>query len=113
MAPPKNRVSTHRQFVSDNVINTIWTDQDDAPELTKSFFDQADLYLDHQVGTHEHAESNIAALKKASKALDKLLEARSVDVESVVADFKSERHKSPCQNDKWPASTPAPPSTTP
>jgi len=113
MAPPKNRASTHRQFVSDNVINTIWTDQDDAPELTKSFFDQADLYLDHQVGTHEHAESNIPALKKTSKALDKLLEARSVDVESVVADFKSERHKSPCQNPKWPESTPAPPSTPP
>ena len=113
MTPPKNRVGTHRQFVSDNVINTIWTDQDDAPELTKSFFDQADLYLDHQEGTHEHAESNIAALKKASKALDKLLEARSVDVESVVADFKSERHKSPCQNPKWPESTPAPPSTPP
>ena len=55
MAPPKNRVSTHRQFESDNEINTIWTDQDDAPELTESFFNKADLYLEHQVGIHLNA----------------------------------------------------------
>jgi len=51
----------------------VFENQDDAPELTESFFNKADLYLEHQVGTHEHAESNIAALKKSSKALDKLL----------------------------------------
>ena len=43
-------------------------------------------------------EADIVALKKASKTLDKLLEAQGVDVESVVADFKIARRK---------ASTPA------
>ena len=40
-----------------------------------------------QVGT------DIAALKKASKTLDELLEAHDVDVDSVVADFKAARRK--------------------
>lgn len=50
------------------------------------------------IPTQAQVESNIAALKKASKTLDKLLEAQSLDVESVVAEFKSARRK---------ASTPA------
>lgn len=37
------------------------------------------------------AEADIVALKKASTALDKLLEAKGVDLESVVADFKAAR----------------------
>jgi antitoxin (DNA-binding transcriptional repressor) of toxin-antitoxin stability system len=56
----------------------------------------------HTVGyfipTQGQVEADIAALKKASKALDKLLEAQGVDVDSLVADFKTARRK---------ASTPA------
>ena len=36
-------------------------------------------------------DADIAALKKASKTLDKLLAAKSVEVEDVVADFKAVR----------------------
>ena len=36
-------------------------------------------------------EEDLSALKKASKTLDRLLAARSVDVEAVVADFKVAR----------------------
>ncbi len=45
------------------------------------------------IPTQGQVEANIAALKKASKTLDKLLEAQGVDVESVVADFKATRRK--------------------
>ena len=45
------------------------------------------------IPTHGHVEADIAALKKASKTLDKLLQAQGVDVESVVADFKAVRKK--------------------
>ena len=49
----------------------------------------------HTVGyfipVHGQMEAELAALKKASKTLDKLLDARGVDVESVVADFKAAR----------------------
>jgi antitoxin (DNA-binding transcriptional repressor) of toxin-antitoxin stability system len=38
-------------------------------------------------------EADVTALKKASKTLDKLLEAQGVDVESVVTDFKTTRRK--------------------
>lgn len=41
-----------------------------------------------------HAEADLAALRKASQSLDKLLSAHSVDVEGVVADFKNARKKS-------------------
>ena len=94
----------------------IWTDQDDAPELTESFFDKADLYMGKTLKargrpksakqlatsylrmgklkrTSKHCEADIEALKKASKTLDKLLEAKAVDVESMVADFKTARKK--------------------
>jgi antitoxin (DNA-binding transcriptional repressor) of toxin-antitoxin stability system len=43
------------------------------------------------IPTHGQMESDVVALKKASKALDKLLEAQGVDVDSVVADFKVAR----------------------
>ena len=45
------------------------------------------------IPTQGPVEADIAALKKASKTLDKLLEAQGVDVESVVADFKAARRK--------------------
>ena len=35
----------------------------------------------------------VSATKKASKTLDRLLAAKSVDVEAVVADFKSARQR--------------------
>jgi len=38
-------------------------------------------------------EADFAALKKASKALDKLLQAQTVDIEVVVADFKAARKR--------------------
>ena len=45
------------------------------------------------IPTHGQVEGDIVALKKAGKALDKLLEAKRVDVEDVVADFKTARKK--------------------
>ena len=45
------------------------------------------------IPTQIQVEGDIAALKKASKTLDKLLEAQGVDVDSVVADFKSARRR--------------------
>jgi hypothetical protein len=45
------------------------------------------------IPTHGQVEAEVAALKNASKVLDKLLEAQGVDVESVVADFKAARRK--------------------
>ena len=52
----------------------------------------------HTVGyfipTHGKVDADIAALKKASKALDQLLAAHGVDVEAVVTDFKADRRSS-------------------
>lgn len=45
------------------------------------------------IPTQGQVEADINALKKASKTLDKLLEAQDVDVESVVAGFKALRRK--------------------
>jgi antitoxin (DNA-binding transcriptional repressor) of toxin-antitoxin stability system len=45
------------------------------------------------IPTQGHAEADITALKRASKALDKLLQAHEVDIESVLVDFKSARKK--------------------
>jgi antitoxin (DNA-binding transcriptional repressor) of toxin-antitoxin stability system len=45
------------------------------------------------IPTQGQLETDLVALKKASKALDKLLEAQSLDVEAVVADFKAARKK--------------------
>ena len=55
------------------------------------------------IPTQGQAEANIAALKKASKTLDKLLEAQGVDVESVVADFKTARKRTAAQAKKQKA----------
>lgn len=38
-------------------------------------------------------QADVAAFKKASKTLDKLLEAQGTDVESVVTEFKAARRK--------------------
>jgi antitoxin (DNA-binding transcriptional repressor) of toxin-antitoxin stability system len=46
------------------------------------------------IPTQGQVDADLAALKKASKTLDRLLEARSVDVEEVVAEFKAARKKS-------------------
>lgn len=43
------------------------------------------------IPTQGQAEADIAALKKASKTLDKLLAARNMDVEAVVTEFKTAR----------------------
>jgi hypothetical protein len=45
------------------------------------------------IPTHGQAEADVASLKKASKTLDRMLAAKSVDVDSVVADFKTARRK--------------------
>jgi len=45
------------------------------------------------IPTHGQAEADLASLKKASKTLDRMLTAKSVDVDAIVADFKTERRK--------------------
>jgi antitoxin (DNA-binding transcriptional repressor) of toxin-antitoxin stability system len=58
------------------------------------------------IPTQGQVEADIAALKKASKTLDRLLEAQGVDVESVMADFKTARRKASANaNDKKPKLT--------
>jgi hypothetical protein len=46
------------------------------------------------IPTHGQAEADIASLKKASKTLDRLLAAKSIDVDTVVAEFKTARKRS-------------------
>ena len=46
------------------------------------------------IPTQGQVEADVAALKKASKSLEKLLEQHSVDTEAVVADFKVARRAS-------------------
>ncbi len=43
------------------------------------------------IPTHGQGEADLAALRKASETLDKLLAAQSVDIETVVAEFKKAR----------------------
>jgi antitoxin (DNA-binding transcriptional repressor) of toxin-antitoxin stability system len=43
------------------------------------------------IPTQGQVEADLSALKKASKILDKLLEAQGIDVEDVIADFKAAR----------------------
>jgi antitoxin (DNA-binding transcriptional repressor) of toxin-antitoxin stability system len=45
------------------------------------------------IPTQGHVEADISALKKASKTLDRLIEAQGLEVDSVVAEFKLERKK--------------------
>lgn len=50
-------------------------------------------------------EADLAAFKKASQALDRLLESHRVDVEAVVADFKAARQKPVASKKSGPQST--------
>nr|WP_319564919.1 type II toxin-antitoxin system Phd/YefM family antitoxin [uncultured Rhodoferax sp.] len=49
----------------------------------------------HTIGyfipTHGQGDADIAALKKASKTLDRLLAAQNINVDKVVTDFKAAR----------------------
>lgn len=45
------------------------------------------------IPTHGQTEGDLAALKKAGAALDKLLAVQHIDVEDVVADFKIARKR--------------------
>ena len=45
------------------------------------------------IPVHGQAEADLVALKKASQSLDKLLTARGVDVENIVANFKKTHKK--------------------
>ena len=45
------------------------------------------------IPTHGQADADAASLKKASKPRDRLLAAKAVDVDAVVADFKSARQR--------------------
>ena len=45
------------------------------------------------IPTHNHTEADVAALKKASNSLERLLTAHAVDVDAVVSEFKSARKK--------------------
>jgi len=45
------------------------------------------------IPTQGHADADIAALKKASKTVDQLLAARSIDIEEVVSEFKATRKR--------------------
>jgi hypothetical protein len=45
------------------------------------------------IPTHGQAEADMASLQKASKTLDRLLAAKSVDEDAVVAEFKTARKR--------------------
>ena len=45
------------------------------------------------IPTHGQADADAALFKKACKTLDRLLAAKAVDVDAVVADFKSARKR--------------------
>jgi len=45
------------------------------------------------IPTQGQVEADLTALRKATKALDKLLEAQEIDIDDVVAEFKAARKK--------------------
>ncbi|HSI59486.1 MAG TPA: type II toxin-antitoxin system Phd/YefM family antitoxin [Ideonella sp.] len=45
------------------------------------------------IPTPGRADADVAALKAAGEALDRMLEARGIDVDAVVADYKASREK--------------------
>jgi hypothetical protein len=55
------------------------------------------------IPTHGQAEADVAALKKASKTLDRLLAAKSIDVDAVVAEFKTTRKRASTPKKPVPA----------
>jgi antitoxin (DNA-binding transcriptional repressor) of toxin-antitoxin stability system len=50
------------------------------------------------IPTQGQVDADLVALKKASKTLDKMLAAQQVDVEAVVAEFKTVRKQSSPRN---------------
>ena len=46
------------------------------------------------IPTHGQAEANMTSLKKQSKTLDRLLAAKRIDVDAMVAAFKTARKRS-------------------
>ncbi len=55
------------------------------------------------IPTHGQAEADVAALKKASKTLDRLLAAKSINVDAVVAEFKTTRKRASTPKKPVPA----------
>jgi hypothetical protein len=49
------------------------------------------------IPTQGQVDADVAALKKASKTLDQMLAAKSVDLEAVVGDFKAVRKQAPAR----------------
>ena len=45
------------------------------------------------IPTQGQMEADVAALKKASQTLDKLMAEQGIELEAVVADFKAQRRK--------------------
>ena len=52
------------------------------------------------IPTQAQVEAEIATLKRASKTLDKMLQSKGVDLESVVSDFKDARKKAIAPTEK-------------
>jgi hypothetical protein len=59
------------------------------------------------IPTHGQVDADVAALKRASAELDRLLAAQSVDVEAVAAEFKAMRRASKAGPGKRAARKPA------
>lgn len=55
------------------------------------------------IPTQGQVQANVAAFKKATRTLDKLLEAQNVTVESVVEDFKAARKEASAAGEKGKA----------
>ena len=55
------------------------------------------------IPTHGQDEADVASLKKASKTLDRLLAAKSVDEDAVVAEFKATRKRAGTSKKSKPA----------
>ena len=55
------------------------------------------------IPTHGQVEADIASLKKASKTLDRLLAAKSVDEDAVVAEFIAARKRASAPKQSKPA----------
>jgi hypothetical protein len=55
------------------------------------------------IPTHGQIEADVASLKKASKTLDRLLAAKSVDEDAVVAEFKTARKRASASKQSKPA----------
>jgi hypothetical protein len=55
------------------------------------------------IPTHGQAEADVASLKKASETLDRLLAAKSVDEDALVAEFKTARKQTGAPKKSKPA----------